>query len=222
MTDSNPSSLESNESFMSLPYEENFYKVLKNLSYEYLDFLAENDSAFYQNLDLDKANQLIKPEKNLPLPQYLINYMEADINLVSKKEDSIVLKIGKEGLKILSHTFLKSTFTPLFANSASVRNHFSYSPQSLSAIENVGKSQILYNFVQENDSEIFLSLQLNDEQTKEFDQLILKKDNKFIYSTAIQDGQISISKLKNGNYNIELLGKNKSKRFDLSLCSDTL
>lgn len=203
-----------------LKNENSFFEFLRITNERYIDSLLSMDSEFYETLDIAKANSRISTSKNLELPLYLKNFLD----MSSPKEsqaDSIILKLSKEGIKIIGNFFQNSIIAPVLIPDVSVRNQSFLSNQSVALLESVENGQILYQLLQETDTEVYLSLKLNAIQAKEYNQAVLKKDNRFIYSNSINsDGQISFSGLKQGLYNIELIGKTNTKRFDLTVCSE--
>ncbi len=215
--------LESNAHFRELSeLEESLLATIKQESSKYLDSLVDTDSAFFENLDIAKANSLISKEKNIPLPLYLQNYMGADI--VSQKEaDKLVIRFGKAGMKLLGSFFSESLITPLELAIPSVRNSVNIVPQSISMLEKTDQGSLVYQVIQENENEAYLSVKFDSSFVALYNQVNLRKDNRFIYSSNINsEGLVSFSGLKEGVYNIEFTGKNISKRFDLSLFADKL
>ncbi len=202
--------------------EESILTTIKQESSKYLDSLVDTDSTFFENLDIAKANSSISKEKNIPLPLYLQNYMEADI--ASQKEaDKLVIRFGKAGMKLLGSFFSESLITPLELTIPSVRNSVNTVPLSISMLEKTDQGSLVYQVIQENENEAYLSVKFDSSFVALYNQVNLRKDNRFIYSSNINsEGLVSFSGLKEGVYNIEFTGKNISKRFDLSLFADKL
>jgi hypothetical protein len=215
--------IESDTHFRELSeLEESVLATIKQESSKYLDSLVDTDSSFFENLDIAKANSRISKEKNIPLPLYLQNYMEADI--ASQKEaDKLVIRFGKAGMKLLGSFFSESLITPLELTIPSVRNSVNTIPQSISMLEKTDQGSLVYQVIQENENEAYLSVKFDSSFVALYNQVNLRKDNRFIYSSNINsEGLVSFSGLKEGVYNIEFTGKNISKRFDLSLFADKL
>ncbi len=202
--------------------EESIHSTIKYENAKYLDSLIDGDSSFFENLDIAKANSRISKEKNNRLPLYLQNYMEAD--LASQKEaDKLVIRFGKAGMKLLGSFFSESLITPLELTIPSVRNSINTIPQSISMLEKTDQGSLVYQVIQENENEAYLSVKFDSSFVALYNQVNLRKDNRFIYSSNINsEGLVSFSGLKEGVYNIEFTGKNISKRFDLSLFADKL
>ena len=196
--------------------EESLQSAIKHESKKYLDSLIEKDSKFFESLDLAKANV------NIPLPLYLQNYMDAD-RATQKEADRLVIRFGKAGMKLLGSFFGESLITPLELTIPSVRNSANTIPQSISMLEKTDQGSLVYQVIQENENEAYLSVKFDASFVTLYNQVNLRKDNRFIYSSNINsEGLVSFSGLKEGIYNIEFTGKNISKRFDLSLFADKL
>ena len=215
--------LENDSRFAELiEIEESVQYAIKHESKKYLDSLIEKDSKFFESLDLAKANASISKEKNIPLPLYLQNYMDAD-KVTQKEEDRLVIRFGKAGMKLLGSFFGESLITPLELTIPSVRNSANTIPQSISMLEKTDNGSLVYQVIQENENEAYLSVKFDASFVTLYNQVNLRKDNRFIYSSNINsEGLVSFSGLKEGIYNIEFTGKNISKRFDLSLFADKL
>lgn len=193
--------------------------LIKMLSESYLKEILSNDSKELEEMDVMKASSLIRENFNLELPLYLKNYIESE-KFSEKQFDSIFIKLGKEGIKYFGSIFENSELKEVFAPSVSVR-HSNIPLNEVLILEENGSSEITYQLLRENEKEVYLSLKLTNLDKPKFDQVIIKKDNRFIYSKSFDlEGQISFSGLVSGKYNIELLGKSNSKRFDLSLLTE--
>lgn len=204
--------------------EESLHGAIKYENSKYLDSLLDEDSLLLENLDIAKAKSRISKEKNKPLPIYLQNYMNADIASQKEKEsDKLVIRFGKAGMKLLGSFFGESLITPLELTIPSVRNSINSVPQSISMLEKTEQGSLVYQVIQENENEAYLSVKFDASFVAIYNQVNLRKDNRFIYSSNINsEGLVSFSGLKEGIYNIEFTGKNASKRFDLSLFADKL
>ncbi len=210
--------------------EENFHENVKNeasvhfliqsLSKSYLKTLILQDSSELEAMDIHKANLPLFSKFNLELPLYLKNYVQSE-SFSSTPQNSIFVKIGNEGIKYFGSIFENSILNEVLTPSVSVRHTNVSSKNEVLVLEENGSSGISYQFLLENEKEMYLSLKLAELEKPKFDQVILKKDNRFIYSKSFDlEGQISFSGLGIGKYNIELIGKSNSKRFDLNLLSE--
>ena len=127
--------LESDSHFTALSQlEESVHVAIKYESAKYLGSLVDEDSPFFENLDIAKANSLISKSKNISLPIYLQNYMDADFSS-QKEADKLVIRFGKAGMKLLGSFFNDSLITPLELSIPSVRNSIKTVPQSISMLE---------------------------------------------------------------------------------------
>jgi hypothetical protein len=202
--------------------EESVYMVIQQENARYLDSLLDADSPILEALDIAKADSLISESRNVPLPIYLQNYMDAD-SVTKKEEDRLMIRFGKAGIKLLGTFFHESLITPLELMIAPVRNSMNTIPQSISMLEKTDQGSLVYQVIQENENEAYLSVKFDASFVAIYNQVNLRKDNRFIYSSNINsEGLVSFSGLKEGLYNIEFTGKNISKRFDLSLFADKL
>ncbi|MBP7284045.1 MAG: hypothetical protein KBA66_20840 [Leptospiraceae bacterium] len=200
--------------------EESIHTSIHYSNANYLDSILEKDSPTLEALDIARANSYISKDKNLPLPMYLKNYMEAD-SVTKKEEDKLVIRFGKAGMKLLGSFFSGSLITPLELTIPAVRNSINSIPQSISMLEKTDQGSLVYQVIQENENEAYLSVKFDASFVALYNQVNLRKDNRFIYSSNISsEGLVSFSGLKEGIYNIEFTGKNISKRFDLSLFAD--
>lgn len=216
--------MEDDEKFRQLiDLEEGILSTIHLENEKHLDQLAQQDSVFYEKLDIAKANHSISPSNNKPLPLYLKNFIEADFALQKKQEDNLVIRFGKAGIKLLGSFFEQTEIIPLELAIPSVRNAATTTPQSISMLEKTEQGNLVYQIIQENENEAYLSVKFDPAFVAIYNQVNLRKDNRFIYSSNINsEGIVSFSGLKEGIYNIEFTGKNVSKRFDLSLFADKL
>lgn len=214
--------LEDDSCFKTLcEIEESLFATIQSENSKYLDSLVERDSVFQEEIDIAKAKKTISKAKNSPLPLYLKNYLEADFQLQKKEEDRLVIRFGKAGMKLLGSIFAESTLKPIESAIPIVRNSVNTIPQSVSLLEQTELGSLVYQVIQENEKEAYLSLKFDPSFVAVYNQVNLRKDNRFIYSSNInQEGLVSFSGLKEGLYNIEFTGKNISKRFELSLLAD--
>jgi len=202
--------------------EESLHSAIRYGNANYLESLTYNDSPILESLDIAKATNLISESKNVPLPIYLKNYMESDFT-TKKEEDKLIIRFGKAGIKLLGSFFNGSLITPLESTIPAVRNSINTTPQSISMLEKTDQGSLVYQVIQENENEAYLSVKFDASFVAIYNQVNLRKDNRFIYSSNINsEGLVSFSGLKEGIYNIEFTGKNISKRFDLSLFADKL
>lgn len=202
--------------------EESLMSLMEESKESYFLDVENGSLNLQEELDLTKAEKEITPSKKMPLPLYLKNYMEADRN-VKPADDKIIVKFGLSGLKLLGSFFENSVLSPVMESVPAVRTGAHQPVQSLFMMEQGDNGNIMYQIIQENEDEAYLSMKFDSSYASVYNQVNLKKDNRFIYSTNINsEGQVSFSGLKEGIYNIELMGKNTSKRFDLSLFTDKM
>lgn len=215
--------IEDDKSFVELSQiEETLFSAIRFGNDSYLESLTKQDSLLSEALDIAKANKVISDSTNIPLPLYLKNYMESDF-VAKKEEDKLVIRFGKAGIKLLGSFFNNSLITPLESTIPAVRNSVNSTPQSISMLEKTEQGSLVYQVIQENENEAYLSVKFDQSFVALYNQVNLRKDNRFIYSSNISsEGLVSFSGLKEGVYNIEFTGKNISKRFDLSLFADRL
>lgn len=220
-----------------IPYQEDL--ELLNLNEEALDnFIKEEEATFacmkfFQNLDILETPgefsmslefEAFNSEKNvmLPLPKYLQNYMNMSFEVPKsqKASNSFVVKIAKEGLQLLAE-FLEPSFHVLPQLNVAVRSKEVESTQTIHLEEKQDSYQIQYQIIRENDSEVYLSIHFPKNQKSPYEQVILRKNNRFIYSSQIGDsGIVSFSGLKEGRYVVEFLGKKVSKSIDITVLLD--
>ncbi|HNC01600.1 MAG TPA: hypothetical protein PLS71_25385, partial [Leptospiraceae bacterium] len=194
------SALENDTDFQELiQLEESIVNTIQLENEKHLDHILEKDSSFYEDLDIAKANLNITPDRNRPLPLYLKNYMEADFAAQKKEEDRLVIRFGKAGVKLLGSFFGQTEISPLELSIPSVRNSINTTPQSISMLEKTDQGNLVYQVIQENENEAYLSVKFDPSFVAIYNQVNLRKDNRFIYSSNINsEGIVSFSGLKEG------------------------
>lgn len=159
----------------------------------------------------------------LPLPKYLQNYMDISFETkkhASEQNNSFVIKIANEGLKILT-SLLDSSFHVLPSLETSVRSKEADITQTINLEEKNSSYQIHYQVIRENENEVYLSIHFPKNQKNPYDQVVLRKNGRFIYSSQIGErGIVSFSGLKEGRYLVEFLGKKSSKSIDITILLD--
>jgi hypothetical protein len=179
--------------------------------------LLSKQTPFKESLDLDTAERMeALPTK--PLPLYLKNYMEMSFQKEkSTEKDSIVIKIAREGVKFLNAILNDSQLELIPALLPSTRSKEKEFEESL----NLKDNDIVYQVIKESKDEAYLCININGENKFGYYQVNLKKNNRFIYSSQVNErGIVSFSGLKDGKYTIEFLGKNSTKTIDLTILID--
>ncbi|MEM4271250.1 MAG: hypothetical protein QXO70_04115 [Candidatus Pacearchaeota archaeon] len=211
---------------------------LLNLSEEALDsFLKEEEATFACMKFFQKQNMLESPSDfamsleleafnsensaMLPLPKYLQNYMDMSFEVPkSKHNNSFVVKVAKEGIRLLSEV-LESSFHVLPQLEVAVRSKEVESTQTIQLEEKQESYQIQYQIIKENENEVYLSIHFPKNHKSPYEQVILRKNNRFIYSSQIgESGIVSFSGLQEGRYVVEFLGKKVSKSIDITILLD--
>lgn len=180
----------------------------------------EDIKLFQEELDIHKAEKLMeRDDLKYPLPQYLKNFLEAEEKTKEVKNDSIIVKIGKESLKLLGAFFEKSSLELIPQPAVIVRSKNTvFQSNSLSLQEKTKNEVFTYQLIKENDEEAYLCIRFDNKIGHGYDHVNIKKNERFIYSNNIdQDGIVSIMGLKEGSYCIEFVGKKSSKSIDLSI-----
>jgi len=188
-----------------------------------LKISMESDSPFQEALDIHKAEMLLSAETNVPLPQYLQNYMDSSFAEKEKVNDSIILKITKTGIKYIDSLVENMTLIPS-VNYAPAMRSLVADPESYIVLEETTATgtKVTYQVIQEATNEAFLSIKVESEdQDDHFQQANLKKSGRFIQSTRFgEDNTVNFSGLKEGKYNLELTSEKSAKIIDLNILID--
>lgn len=202
--------------------EENLVELFQMSIDSYL-LNSEKDAEIQQfqaNLDIQKADSELSKIKDLEVPVYLKTFMSKELNRTQIVEDSIIVKIGKTGVNLLKAFMNGEYLTPKISLAPAMRSSAAIKERVPSIVleEVLPDQQFTYQIIKENDEEAYLNIKFNDGLSYLYDYVNLKKNNRFIYSSIInKDGIITFSGLKEGDYKIEFIGKNKTKSFDLSI-----
>ncbi|MCB1141140.1 MAG: hypothetical protein H7A24_01905 [Leptospiraceae bacterium] len=184
-------------------------------------FLSKEHALFQEKLDLDKL-EIMEKKENIPLPTYLKNYMDLSLKESQPLRDSIVLKITKNSIRLINSFFQNSimdltSMVPVATRSRELDDSNVISFREVTE----SNSELTYQLIAENEEEAYLSVQFNSSE-KPYQQVILKKNNRFIYSSRVDDnGVVSFAGLKEGKYSIEFEGKNGTKSIDLTILLDS-
>jgi hypothetical protein len=184
--------------------------------------IDETSNEFLSQIESDKYELVSQKIEKIPLPEFLKNYI--NINLNNKKEterDTIVVRIFKEGARLLHTAFSESNINIQRNILPSVRN--GESPTYISIRENTTKGlDLVYNVIRENEKEAYLSIDFKN-NPYHYNQVNLKKNNRFIYSQKIDNSAIvSFSGLKAGDYSVELSGSDNSKITCITILTDEI
>ncbi len=175
--------------------------------------------AFQEELDMQK----LEAKNSSPLPKYLQNYIDMSFEKQEEVKESslrLVFKIAQDGVKLLSHVFEGSALhlKPVF--DAPVRSQKDIS-DVIHLKEQNSQEEIHYELIRENSEEAYLCINFPNKENLPYNQVNLKKNNRFIYSSQIGDsGAVSFSGLKEGLYKIEFIGKKLIKSIDLAILFD--
>jgi len=179
-------------------------------------------SDFTSQIDNDKYDLVSQKLNKIPLPEFLKNYI--NLNLNNKKEierDTIVVRIFKEGARLLHTAFSKSNINIQRNILPNIRN--GESPTYISIRENTNKGlDLVYNVMRENEKEAYLSIDFKNNPFH-YNQVNIKKNNRFIYSKKIDNSAIvSFSGLKTGDYSVEFSGSHYSKLIYITILTDEI
>ncbi|MCB1175960.1 MAG: hypothetical protein KDK36_00120 [Leptospiraceae bacterium] len=199
-------------------FEEDSFSTLESFRDEM--FLTKS-SQFQESLDILTAEKM-EAKQNTSLPLYLKNYMDISFRTEKKEvQDSMVIKIAKGGIKLLNAIFPEKELEMVPAYLPSVRSKEKELEEALNIKEQLKEDEIIYQIIKENEEEAYLCINILGENKNGFHQVNLKKNNRFIFSSQINDrGIVSFSGLKEGRYNIEFVGKKSSKSIDLTILID--
>ncbi len=211
------SSLNEEEWKHFLEIEESTFACMKFLQSR--DIL-QSGGEFSMDLELELFNS--ESPAKLPLPQYLQKYIDISFETQKSNTESVsfVIKLAKEGLKLLTGG-LDPNFTILPKLDSVVRSKEIDATQTVNLEEKQDPFKIQYQITKENEKEVYLSFHFPKEQKNPYEQVILKRNNRFIYSSQIGgNGIVSFSGLQEGRYLIEFLGKKLSKSIDITVLLD--
>lgn len=178
--------------------------------------------AFQEELDFQKMESA-KERFLSPLPKYLKNYVDMSFQDATQKERSasLVIKIAREGLRLLGGIFDSNVIQVTPALGTSVRSKEKEISDFINLEEVNRFEEIHYQVIRENEEEAYLCINFPDKHHVPYQQVNLKKNNRFIYSSQIgESGAVSFSGLKEGKYNVEFIGKKTAKSIDLTILVD--
>lgn len=178
-------------------------------------------SSFQEELDIRKAERVMENDNvEFEIPLYIQKYMETSFQYQKQAKDSIAVKLGKKGLKLINSVFGDTVLpqmpqlVPAFRTAAALDNSSCVTLQEKTNDNN----QFIYQIIRENPDEVYLSIKFDNSTMKNYDHVNLKKNNRFVFSSTItRDGIVTFSGLKEGAYHIEFVGRYDSKAFDLSI-----
>ncbi|MCB1190408.1 MAG: hypothetical protein H7A23_22055 [Leptospiraceae bacterium] len=202
--------------------EKSLFLAFKESHHKYSNDWSEGGeySSFQEELDLQKADRAMHNGEEYDLPVYLQKYMESSFQYKKQAKDSITVKLGKQGLKLINSIFGDAIIpqipqvVPAFRTAALLDNSSCITLQERTNDNN----QFIYQIIRENPDEVYLSIKFDNSSPKNYDHVNLKKNNRFVFSSTVnRDGIVTFSGLKEGAYHIEFVGKYDSKAFDLSI-----
>ncbi len=202
--------------------ETSLFLAFKESYHNYSHDLNKNDeySYFQEELDIQKANHAMNNGEEFELPIYIQKYIESSFQYKKQAKDSITVKLGKQGLKLINSIFGDAIIpqlpqvVPAFRTAALLDNSSCITLQERTNDNN----QFIYQIIRENPDEVYLSIKFDNSSPKNYDHVNLKKNNRFVFSSTVsRDGIVTFSGLKEGAYHIEFVGKYDRKAFDLSI-----
>lgn len=179
-------------------------------------------NSIINQIEFDKYDIVSQKINNLPLPDFLKNYVSINLNEKKEKDrDTIVVRIFKEGARLIHSAFLESNINIEKNILPSVRS--SETPSYISIRENTSKGlDLLYKVMKENEKEAYISIDFKNNPSS-YKQVNLKKNNRFIYSQKIDESAVvSFSGLKAGEYSIELHGNDNPKIICITVLTDEI
>ncbi|MCE9501689.1 MAG: hypothetical protein K8R21_14495, partial [Leptospira sp.] len=143
-------------------------------------------------------------------------------NTEKKETGSLIVKIGQNGIKILNSLLDNFFPIPLEISSPSMRSLNPLTGASITLQESLAESaKISYQLIKESPDTVFLTIQMNFLKIGHDYYVNLRKDDRFIISARVNsEGVVNFPGLLEGRYNIEFVGENFSKSFDVTIVTD--
>ncbi|WCL48413.1 hypothetical protein [Leptospira sp. GIMC2001] len=221
------SALDDNQSFKSLVQaEETLINAIYSSSDSLLDRINnESYSSFLADVDFAKAEMKLRDRTNLPVPDYLLRYMEKNIEQPERKT-SLVVRLSQAGIHLFESLKQGLDITPSLAISPGMRSAVAPTTSNDAGYvvfeEKIQNGQkFFYQLVRETPKEVFMSIKIDTPDLDDYRQVILRRDGRFILSNKINtEGIVNFSGLMEGSYSVEFLGNAANKMVDLYLIVD--
>lgn len=223
-------SLESEEIFRFLTeFEESILHAVHQTSGNIQPTTSDAIRAFQEDLDSLKAESLMKPSQLKPVPEYLLRYVDTNLERPERKQ-SLIVRLSQKGIQVFDSFALGLNLTPNYAISPDLRSAVASGVPSTSndagfvvfeeKIQNGQK--FFYQMVRETPQEVFLSIKLDGEEISDtYRQVILRREGRFILSNKLNsEGIVNFSGLLEGAYSVEFIGGVENKVIDLYLILD--
>lgn len=200
-----------------LEMEDTLFRILKQET----EFqLLGMDSNLSETLDVRKA-ELRLSKNTLEVPNFLKSYVSQNLQSPKQKDSpSILVLLQETGVQLLQIFQNQSIFTHKHVLHSAIRSKESKQSLMVQEVEEqrTDSSDFTYLMVPESANDIFLSVKIHSKISDQFKQVHLSKDDRFLLSSKVdQQGVVSFSRLKEGNYHLEFVGSGIKKSIDVTV-----